>query len=92
MFLPGLSGTRTFGSSTSRIVVVSVVEARAIDRRVVVPLLELHDDLDALLLAHRANAEDRRDVDQADAANFHVMPLQLVPASDQHVACRDGAR
>ena len=39
----------------------------------VIPLLELHDDLDALLLAHGANAEDRRDVDQPDAANLHVV-------------------
>ena len=62
------------------------VEPGAIDLRVVIPFFELHHDLDALLLAHRANAEDRRNVDEADAANFHVMPLQLVTAADQQVA------
>src|SRR5678815_4884632 len=39
------------------------VEPRALDDRIVPPFLELHDDLDALLLAYGANAEDGRDVD-----------------------------
>ena len=42
-------------------------------------------DLDALLQPHRANAEDRLHVDEADAANFHVMLLQLVAAADDDV-------
>ena len=67
------------------------VEPRAIHHRVGVPVLELHDDLDALLLPHGANAEDRRDVHEADAADLHVVPLQLVSAADEHVgaATRD---
>ena len=44
-----------------------------------------HDHLDPLLLAHRADAEDRRDVDEPDAANLHVVPLQLVTAPDDQV-------
>ena len=53
---------------------------------VVPPLLELDDHLDALLLAHGADAEDRRNVDEADAADLHVVPLQLVAAADEDVA------
>ena len=92
MFLPGLSGTRTFGSSTSRIVVVSVSRPVRSTGASLIPLLELHDDLDALLLAHGAHAEDRRDVDETDAANLHVMTLQLVAAADQHVAAAPASR
>src|SRR5215831_15642706 len=62
------------------------VQACAIDRGIVMPLLPLDDDLDALLLAHGANAEDRRDVDETDATNFHVMALQLVAFPDEDVA------
>src|SRR2546425_7733494 len=50
-----------------------------------VPVLELDDDLDALLLPHRPDPEQRLDVDQPHAADLHVMSRQLVPAPDQHV-------
>src|SRR6185503_7558445 len=49
------------------------------------PILQLHHHLDPLLLAHRAHAEQRRNVDQANAPNFHMMRRQLVPPADQHV-------
>src|SRR5687768_13847638 len=68
------------------------VESCPIDHRILVPLLEPNDHLDSFLLPHRANAEDRRYVDEADAPDFHVMPLQLVAATDQNVVaatCRD---
>src|SRR5262249_26972509 len=62
------------------------VEARAIRRVPVIPVLELHHDLDAFLMAHGADAEERRDVDDADASNLPVVPLKLVAASDEDVA------
>ena len=86
MFFPGLSGTRTLRELDVENRRRLAVEARAVDDRVVMPFLELHDDLDALLLAHGANAEDGRDVDEADAADLHVVALQLVAATDQDVA------
>src|SRR5688572_2688737 len=61
------------------------IEPGSIHGRRLVPLLELNDDLDALLLSYGANAEDRLHVDQADAAYLHVMPSELVPAADQDV-------
>src|SRR5712692_1540277 len=50
-----------------------------------VPVLELDHHLDTLLLAHRADAEQRLDVDQPDAADLHEVVRQLVPAADQDV-------
>src|SRR6185312_7348378 len=50
-----------------------------------VPVLELHHHLDALLLPHRADPEQRVDVDQTDAANLHEVARDLVPAADEHV-------
>src|SRR5436190_4859479 len=58
------------------------VEPRALDDGVVTPFLELDDDLDALLLADGPDAEDGRDVDEAEAANLHVMALELVAPSN----------
>ena len=57
-----------------------------------IPVLELHDHLDALLLPNGANPEDRRNVDEPDAANFHVMLLQLVTAPHDEVAAAPLAR
>src|SRR6266850_1914753 len=50
-----------------------------------IPILELHDDLDPLLLAHRPDAEEGVDVDQPHAADLHVVTGDLVAAADQHV-------
>src|SRR5438094_8038748 len=50
-----------------------------------VPIGELHHDLHALLLPHRADPEQRLDVDQPHAADLHVVTRQVVPAPDQHV-------
>src|SRR5688500_3385195 len=61
------------------------VEPRAIHDRVGVPVLQLHDDLDALLLAHGTDAEDGGNVHEPDAADLHVVALQLVATSDEHV-------
>src|SRR6478609_4290115 len=61
------------------------VEPRPVDDGVVTPLLELHDHLDALLLPHGADAEDRRDVDETESADLHVVPLKVVPAADEDV-------
>src|SRR4051812_41089119 len=61
------------------------VEARSVDGRVLIPLLELNDDLNALLLPHSADAENRRNVHEPNAANFHMMSLELMSAPDQDV-------
>jgi hypothetical protein len=58
------------------------IEPRAIVVRLLVPGFELNDHLDPLLLADRPDPEQGRDVDDADAADLHVMALQLVPAAD----------
>ena len=54
------------------------------------PVLELHHHLDALLLPHRADAEQRGNVDEPDAADLHVVRRQLVPPADQHVVAAAG--
>src|SRR5262245_36719688 len=61
------------------------VEPGAVDVGVLIPLLELDDDLDAFLPAHGADAENRRNIHQTDAANLHVMPLKLVTAANENV-------
>jgi hypothetical protein len=61
------------------------VEAGPVHDRILVPLLEVDHDFHALLLPNGPDAEDRGDVDQPHTADLHEMPLQLVPASDQHV-------
>src|SRR5579883_16117 len=66
------------------------VQPRALDHRLLVPLLEVHDDLDPLLLSDRANAEDRAHVDQADPTDFHEMALELVPPAHEHVGAAPG--
>src|SRR5258708_4444682 len=64
---------------------VLVVQSGTVHVGALTPLLELNDDLDALLLAHRADAEDGRNVHEPDAANLHVMALELVAASNEDV-------
>src|SRR6266487_5514791 len=56
-----------------------------------IPVLELHDHFDTLLLPHGADAEQGADIDQPHAADFHVVLGQLVPATDQQIvaAARD---
>src|SRR5439155_948026 len=49
------------------------------------PVFELDDDLDPLLLAHGTDAEQRADVDQPHAADLHVVLGQFVPAPDQDI-------
>src|SRR6267378_1863791 len=61
------------------------IETGSLYNCILIPLLELHDDLDALLLANGANTEDSRNVDQTDTTNLHVVPLHLVSATDQHI-------
>src|SRR5436190_23184451 len=50
------------------------VEAGAIVLARRVPVVELDHDLDALLLAHRPDTEQRADVDQPHTADLHVVP------------------
>ncbi len=90
MFLPGLSGTTTRVTATSSMA-VSACAGRC-DRLslAVSHVLELHHDLDSLLLAHRAHTEQRGDVDEADAANLHVVRGQLVTPPDEDVVAAPG--
>jgi hypothetical protein len=62
-----------------------LIEPGAVGHGVLPPLLELDNDLDALLLPDGADPEDRGDVDEPDAADLHIVPLELVAAADQHV-------
>src|SRR6266550_7090731 len=61
------------------------IETRSIDHCVLIPFLELYDNFDSFLLADRANSKDGWNVDESDAANLHVVALQLVTAPDQHI-------
>src|SRR5690606_35162578 len=60
-------------------------EPGAVVVHAVVPILQLDDNLDALLLPDGADAEQGRDVDDPDSADLHVMPLELVAAPDEDV-------
>src|SRR3972149_10808424 len=55
------------------------------------PIGEFHHDFDALLLAHRMNAEQPRDVHQSHAPDLHVPVGKLVRPADEGVrtAVRD---
>ncbi len=63
MFLPGNRGTTTWGIFTPRISVIAVLHAHPLVVDRVVPLLELHLDLDPLLHADGPDAEDGLHVD-----------------------------
>src|SRR3954470_5784343 len=84
--LPRIEGNRDARDRHAKNVRRLAVESRALDDGVVPPFLELDDHLDALLLPHGANAEDRRDVHETEPADLHVVALQLVAAADQDVA------
>src|SRR6267143_4636555 len=67
-----------------------LVEPGAIVFTRVVPIFELYDDLDALLLPHGANAEQCVDVDQSNAPDLHIVPRYLVPPADEHIVAAPG--
>src|SRR5215510_15981018 len=50
------------------------------------PVLELDDHFDPLLLAHRPDSEERRDIDEPYAADLHVVAGQLMTLADQDIA------
>src|SRR5438105_15849208 len=54
------------------------IETRAVDDRILIPILELHCNLDALLLTNGSNSKNGGNIDESQAANFHMMALQLV--------------
>src|SRR5437763_13334341 len=61
------------------------VDSDALNDGVLIPFFQLHDDLDALLLADGPDAEYRQNVDEADTADFHVVTLHLVATANQNV-------
>src|SRR5439155_20198890 len=67
------------------------IQPGAVDHELRIPVHELDDDLDALLLPNGANTEDGWHVDEPDAADLHVVALELVSASEEHfrAAARD---
>jgi hypothetical protein len=85
MFLPGVIGTCTCGISTPRMLVLRSSMPDAL-------VLLVRDHSTSLTststasAADRADAEHRLHVDDAEAADLHVMPQELVAGADQHVA------
>ena len=63
-----------------------LVEPGALVILLVRPFLQVDHDLDALLQADGPDPEHRLHVDDAEPSDLHVMPEQLVPGADQHVA------
>src|ERR1051325_6512149 len=66
-------------------VVVAVVEPEPVVLLAVVPLAQLDDQVDLLRLADRGDAEQVLDVDDAEAADLHVVPEQAGAAADDVV-------
>ena len=85
MFLPGFSGTTTRGTAHFENGGLLPGQAGPVAVLGGFPVLQLDHDLDALLLPHRAHPEQRRNVDQADAADFHVVRGELMAPTDEHV-------
>src|SRR5690606_2178498 len=61
------------------------VQARTLVRLRTIPVRQLDHDLDAFLLADRTNAEQSANVDQSDAADLHVMGMEVQPPTEQYV-------
>src|SRR3954462_194001 len=61
------------------------VDTDALHHCVLIPLLQLNDHFDALLLADSANTEDRLNVDETHPTDFHVVTLHLVTAPDENI-------
>src|SRR5208283_371013 len=60
--------------------------ADAVHIRNFVPYLERDDEVQALFVANAFDAEHRGDVDDADAANFHVLARQFSASADDFAA------
>ena len=60
-------------------------DSEAVVFRSLHPLFELDDQIDRLHVARRRDAEKVLDVDDADAAQLHVMPEEVVRVAQQHV-------
>src|SRR5436190_313572 len=63
---------------------VLIVDAEPIVFLALVPLVELDDDVDALAFAHRGHAEEVLDVEDAQAANFDMVPEHVRRRSEDH--------
>ena len=72
------------GSGRFRISIALVAQPEPIVVTPRLPPLELHDELDALRGARRRDAEEILDIDDAEPANFHVMPRQLRTGANQN--------
>src|SRR5262249_26457245 len=62
--------------------VIRVLEPEPVVLLLVVPLDELHDDVDALSLAHARHTEQILDVEHAEPADLDVMPEQIGGSAD----------
>src|SRR5260370_13336109 len=88
--LSGIQGNRHERQGDVEQLGLLLVETGAIVFARVIPIFEFHYDLDALLLPDGANAEQRVDVDQSNAADLHIVPRDLLPAADEHIVTAPG--
>ena len=86
MFFPGIERERARAGSRCPGCSCALPPARRARRSALVPVLQPHDDLDPLLQPHRADSEQRLDIDDAHTADLHVEPEHGVAAADQDPA------
>ena len=84
MLRPGATGIRMSGTRSPRISKNTIVQAQALVLARRIPSFELDDELDALRRSRRRDAEQILHVDDAEAAQLHVMPRQLRTRADQN--------
>ena len=80
MLRPGLHGYLELGDPHAEDLGRELLGADAVVHLVGVPFLEAADELDLLLVPDRADAEEVGDVDDAQAADLHVVADHLVGA------------
>ena len=86
MFFPGLSGTVTWGMRTPRMSTCSDVQPGPLVAPLARPIPPSRTTTSMRFCCRIARiAEERRDVDDPDAPDLHVVPLELVAPRDEHV-------
>ena len=75
--LPGVQRDRHLGEGHTQDLRVLPFQAGPAIHPGIVPGLELNHDLDSLLLPDGPDSKQRADIDNPDASDFHMMPLEL---------------